>query len=329
MQYIDKDGKRHDIPLHSVQPKISPDTDNALYESGNGLKVDKFKTVVSPDTDNILYESPNGLKVDEIKEGATKVYGYLNPDDGEFYKDKTHKRKIDPNTSDTYVDITKDAIWKPYVWDEDNYLYRGIGSGQGMGSATLVSMTQAQYDILPDSEKQDGSFAYFIENPDDGSEALVADMLSDKLADAISRKMLDALYPIGSIAYGTKPAIGTWTKVGETKILNNSDDQLIVIETGKYTIGEIAPGTSKYYTIAPAKTGYDCIGIIPSFGGGTYYSQCSPLINFGGSATAKTCTVSYWNNSGTLTAKDMFVGWQAIFRSKYGTETVTKWKRTA
>lgn len=41
MQYIDKTGNRHDIPLTSVQPKISPDADNALYESANGLKVDK------------------------------------------------------------------------------------------------------------------------------------------------------------------------------------------------------------------------------------------------------------------------------------------------
>lgn len=44
MQYIDRDGNRHNIPLYSVQPKISSDEDNQLYESPNGLKVDKVTT---------------------------------------------------------------------------------------------------------------------------------------------------------------------------------------------------------------------------------------------------------------------------------------------
>lgn len=41
MQYVDKNGNIHDLPLASVQPIVSPDTDNLLYESANGLKVDK------------------------------------------------------------------------------------------------------------------------------------------------------------------------------------------------------------------------------------------------------------------------------------------------
>lgn len=39
MQYVDKDGNIHDLPLASVQPILSPDPDNLLYESANGLKV--------------------------------------------------------------------------------------------------------------------------------------------------------------------------------------------------------------------------------------------------------------------------------------------------
>lgn len=58
MQYVDKDGNIKNIPLATVQPIVSPDSDNALYESANGLKVS-----VSPDSDNLLHESANGLKV--------------------------------------------------------------------------------------------------------------------------------------------------------------------------------------------------------------------------------------------------------------------------
>lgn len=143
------------------------------------------------------------------------------------------------------------------------------------------------------------------------------------------QSVFDALHPVGSYVLGTKPTIGTWVQAGQTKILSNSDDQYIVTETGRYNIGTIETGTSKGYTIAPTKTGYDCIGIIPIWGGGRYYSSCCATITNGGTATARTCNVGIWNNSATLASESMFVEWTAIFRSKYGTETVTKWKRTA
>lgn len=205
-------------------------------------------------------------------------------------------------------------------------------------SAVITANAGETASVLPNLAEG----ALIIEGPGDvvvTTEARVSedeDNIITRMADGIAvngkqllQSVFDALYPVGSYVFGTKPAIGTWTKVGESKVLSNSDDQYIVAEAGVYTIGDIAPGTSKNYTIAPTKTGYDCIGVIPSFGGGTYYSTCAPLVNFGGSATARTCTVSYWNNSDTLTAKNMYAGWTAIFRSKYGTEIVTKWKRTA
>lgn len=145
----------------------------------------------------------------------------------------------------------------------------------------------------------------------------------------ILQSVFDALHPVGSYVLGTKPTIGTWVQAGQTKILSNSDDQYIVTEAGRYDIGTIPTGTSKGYTITPTKTGYDCIGIIPIWGGGRYYSSCVATISNGGTATARTCYVGLWNNSSTLASEDMFVAWTAIFRSKYGTEVVTKWKRTA
>lgn len=61
MQYIDKDGARHDIPMYGIQPTLSPDTDNALYESENGLKVNAIRVKDSVPVGFIGYFGANSV----------------------------------------------------------------------------------------------------------------------------------------------------------------------------------------------------------------------------------------------------------------------------
>lgn len=275
--------------------KISEDDDNALEITDRGLKV-----IISNDERNALHHDTDGLmvKIDEAENNALK-----KTDDGLNVK-------------------VSNSLFNALEYSENGLQVEVDNKTTKLeNKAITVKLHDDEHNLI--EKKNDGLCVTL--SPDD-------DNAINKTENGIKvaiKEIFDAIYPVGSFVLGTKPSFGTWTKVGETKILSNTDDQYIVLETGRYNIGTIETGTSKGYTIAPTKTGYDCIGIIPIWGGGRYYSSCCATITNGGTATARTCNVGLWNNSATLASENMFVEWTAIFRSKYGTETVTKWKRTA
>lgn len=152
--------------------RISEDHHNALV-SNNGV----LNVPINKDDDNAIQMTLGGLKVSR----GDKVYGYFNHTDGQFYKERTFITKVIPTVGSTYIDTTVNAVWKPYVWDEDAHIYRGIGSGQGVGSTTTVVMSQDQYDATYSSDKHDSNFVYFVEDSYDSSEAIVAEMLADEV----------------------------------------------------------------------------------------------------------------------------------------------------
>lgn len=155
------------------------DIDDAVEKRHEHENKELLDAITSEGDGNKYLSNDGTYKV--VHSGNIKIYGFLNPADGKFYYERTFISLIQPNTVDTYVDITHDTIWKPYVWDMNTDTFIGIGSGQGVGSATLLSLSKMQYNALTDEQKADGSYAYLVEDPDDGPEALVAEMLSEAI----------------------------------------------------------------------------------------------------------------------------------------------------